>query len=86
MEVLNPGVDAQIGDPSRPLLHRAVDPAEGSIAITKRRVNDTDLVREQASVAAQPFEIAHNAQRPTAIVRGREPVTQTGEHHGVIRR
>ena len=46
-QVIQTGIDRQIGNPSGPLLHSAREPFERLIEIAKDSMDHTDLIREK---------------------------------------
>ena len=76
------GIYAQICNPARSFLHRTRKPSERLIVVAQGCMDDAELVREQALVAAQPLEILSDLQRLTPILKNGERVTETREHHG----
>ena len=78
MEVVETGIDPEIRNPARSLLHSTREPLEGVVVVTEGRMDDAEFVREQAFVRSHPLKIFSNAERFVAILQGGEGMTQPG--------
>lgn len=85
VQMVETWVDAQIGNPARPLLNGAREPGERFFVVAEGRLDQTNLVGEETFLSAKASELARDFERLFPVLTRGECMTEPSEHDRVVR-